>query len=737
MGRLLDELKRRNVFRAAAAYAIAAWIVLQVAAVTFPPLGVPTWVMTGLTVLAIAGFPITVIISWIYDWTPEGLMTAAAADAAGYVKPAAFGRQIDFVVITLLVIAVGWLAYDRQAGPEVSKNSIAVLPFVNMSADPEQKYFSDGVAEEILNVLAQVPGLKVTARTSSFQFKGQNLDVPLIGEMLNVAAVLEGSVRKSGDTVRITAQLISTADGFHLWSRTYDRRLDDIFAVQDEIAASIVEEMKVHLNLAPDSAVPAARIATATEGYELYLQGLYQLNTMFAPGQSDTKMDAPDIAFEYFRQATEIAPDFAPAWAGKAKALYFMRLMGKVPEEEAQAEIDADINKALLLGPNLADVQFTAGWLDGGNEALLMDAPDRSRLENALAYFDRAIEINPNHAAAHAARSELLQRFHRYRDSFEAAETAFRVDPLSHWTSERAFYLSFYQGKTEGLEERLQALTKTAPDAGGLVMEAFTRFQLSQFDRFPALQRRADAMPGFGFDPGSWIASAPRHFGDTYLTLGLEDMAHYWLMGRYDDAIFISEGRYGEAIEFLKVEFETGKNKVIFFYRLQADITASLVEAYLYAGRYEELTAFLDATSWQPGLSPLPLYNVTNPPWPEAAYTFALFRTGRTDQAQEWLDHMSAALEDRLAQGIDLPNHYYELARIRAMQGRIPEAFAAMERAIEKGWRRWYFDLDPILEPGRALPEFTALKARYDADIARMRDIVAAGLAADTPAPAQ
>lgn len=192
-------------------------------------------------------------------------MTEEAAEAAGYAKATGFGRQIDFVIIALLLVAVGWLVYERDIGRGIAGNSIAVLPFVNRSADPDQDYFSDGVAEEILNVLAQVPGLRVTARTSSFQFKGQNLDVPLIGEKLNVSTVLEGSVRRSGDKVRITVQLISTADGFRLWSGTYDRWLDDIFAVQDEISAAIVEELKVHLDLASASAAPVARLASATD----------------------------------------------------------------------------------------------------------------------------------------------------------------------------------------------------------------------------------------------------------------------------------------------------------------------------------------------------------------------------------------------------------------------------------------------------------------------------------------
>ncbi len=195
---LFSELKRRNVLRAAIAYLAVSWVLIQVVETLFPIFGLSDELIRLLVILLVIGFPLILIFSWLYELTPEGVMTAEAAEAAGYTEPAAFGRHIDFVIIALLVIAVGWLIYEREGGPPAaSENSIAVLPFVNMSHDPEQEYFSDGVAEEILNMLAQVKGLKVTARTSSFQFKGQTLDVPLIGKQLNVAAVLEGSVRKS------------------------------------------------------------------------------------------------------------------------------------------------------------------------------------------------------------------------------------------------------------------------------------------------------------------------------------------------------------------------------------------------------------------------------------------------------------------------------------------------------------------------------------------------------------
>lgn len=625
-------------------------------------------------------------------------------------------------VVALLAIVGTWMAYEKNGGPTAAGNSVAVLPFIDLSVSKDQEYFGDGVAEEILNTLAQVRGLKVTARTSSFQFKAQNLDVRAIGESLNVAAVLEGSVRKSGDTLRITAQLVSTKDGFHLWSETYDRLLGDIFVVQDEIAASIVEGMRDHFDLVRDMAVPASRIATTPGPYDLYLQGLYYLNTLFQAGQEHINLDGPGAALDFFSRAIDADPDFAPAWAGRARALNWLAMVDKVSWEEAGPRIDEYVATALQLGPNIAEVQFAAGWVN-------------NTLDGSLEHYERAVEINPNYAEAHASRARILRGLSRYRESFDAAEIAFRLDPLSMWTADEALYIHFFQGKRDRLEQLLATSVRNQPTAGGLVTEAFIRSQLGQFDRFPDLQRRADMIPGFAVEEGFWIASAPRHFGDVYLTLGLEDMANQWMADLYGDTILLSEGRYGEAIEFLKDELETVNNmrKGIYMYRWRGDIVASLAEVYLYSGQYAELAVFFDGLSWTWEIPSLPRVDVTNPPWPEVAYTFALFQAGRDDQAQEWLAHMSDELEDRLAQGVDVPNHYYELARLRSMQDRFPEAFTALEMAIEKGWRRWYFDLDPILEPVRALPEFAELRARYDDDIARMRDVVTAELAANPP----
>ena len=256
----IAELKRRNVFRVAVAYGIVAWLLIEVAHTAFPTLQLPDWAPTLVTVLVIMGFPVALVIAWAFELTPEGIKRETAVDSADSITHQT-GRKLDFIIIGVLAVAVVYFAVDKfvletepepvaegteqvpAAEPVARERSIAVLPFVNMSSDPEQEYFSDGLSEEILNLLAKIPELKVIGRTSSFAFKGQNQDLRGIGQALGVNTVLEGSVRKSGERVRITAQLIDVSDGAHIWSESYDRTLTDIFAVQDNVAASIIDAL--------------------------------------------------------------------------------------------------------------------------------------------------------------------------------------------------------------------------------------------------------------------------------------------------------------------------------------------------------------------------------------------------------------------------------------------------------------------------------------------------------------
>jgi len=252
-------------------YVVAAWLIMQVAEVIIGLANLSEWIGPTILALLAIGFPIALIFSWFYELTPEGISLEKDVEATESITHVT-GRRMDFIVISLLCAGLIMFAYDKWwIGPPPEK-SIAVLPFTNMSADPEQEYFSDGISEELLNVLAKLPGLRVAARTSSFQFKGRNEDIAEIAAALNVAHILEGSVRKSGNKLRITAQLIKADDGFHLWSETFDRELDDVFAVQDEIAGAISDALKVKLALAAGETVfPRVIKAANTDAYDAYL----------------------------------------------------------------------------------------------------------------------------------------------------------------------------------------------------------------------------------------------------------------------------------------------------------------------------------------------------------------------------------------------------------------------------------------------------------------------------------
>ncbi len=339
MDAFLAELRRRNVIRVAAAYLVVAWVVMQVVNVATPALNLPEWFDGAVFVLLAAGFVIALVLSWVFELTPVGLKaTAPLGEGAAPVRLAGSDIILIGAVVALLGVSVFQVVRPRTApvaeAPAVTTASapaaaveaaietadalsIAVLPFVNMSPDPEQEYFSDGLSEELLNVLAQIDELRVAGRTSSFAFKDQNQDLRIIGEALGVANILEGSVRKSGDRLRITAQLVSAADGYHLWSQTYDRELTDVFAIQEEIAMAVAEALSITLGVAT---APVPETATAdVETYDLYLRGRAAFN------RGDELR-----AVELFREALARDPDYAPAFGDLATAYAF--LIGGAPD---------------------------------------------------------------------------------------------------------------------------------------------------------------------------------------------------------------------------------------------------------------------------------------------------------------------------------------------------------------------------------------------------------------------
>lgn len=326
---------------------------------------------------------------------------------------------------------------NRMQTAAVASPSIAVLPFVNMSSDPDQEYFSDGLSEELLNVLSQIPGLQVSARTSSFQFKGKNLDIVDIGRQLSTGYVLEGSVRKEGSTVRITAQLVDASNGFHLWSEAYDRQLEGIFALQNELSASIVMALRDHLGLQIDAAPPIA-VAANTGAHEAYLRGRF----LFVQ-DTDSAIEQAIREFE-----TSISYDSDYALAHAELALATLSLRPKIDVKEAIARARPHVERAIVLDPTLAEAYAASGYLLWFEE----------RWEDALAQFRHAVQLKPNYVFAYVWMGNLLSwKLGRYDEAFDMRETAMRLDPLSIQTI--VFYLQALIERNR-LDEARQELEK-------------------------------------------------------------------------------------------------------------------------------------------------------------------------------------------------------------------------------------------------------------------------------------
>ena len=415
--RLFAQLKRRGVFRAAALYGTAAFVAIEGADLVFPRLAFPEWTVTLVVWLALAGFPIALLLAWRYERTSEGLRHTDPAQTVELDAIAAEPRRRRWpagVAALLGVILLGlaaWWTLTRSGPGSRDYDSIAVLPFANLSGDPANDSFGDGLAEELINALAGVEDLKVAGRTSSFALRDQNLDLRTIGDTLGVETVVEGSVRRSADRVRITAQLIDAETGFHLWSEEYDRSITDIFLVQEELATSILRAMLPRLG--GDEAELYRGGTSDLEAWDLYVAGRQKWYTRNVPLLWE--------AVDDFEAAVARDPNFALGWSGLADAIDGLayrdaRAQALVPRAKMAAQ------RAVLLDPDLAE-----GWASWGVLAFEADR-DWTTAELAL---KRAVALKPSYAWARASLGDMLRLQGRVREAIEQQRMALELDPLS------------------------------------------------------------------------------------------------------------------------------------------------------------------------------------------------------------------------------------------------------------------------------------------------------------------
>jgi TolB-like protein len=428
---LLSELRRRNVFRVAAAYLVVGWLLTEVASTLLPMFGAPDWVARSLVMVIALGFVPVMIFCWAYELTPDGLKRESEVNRDESITWQT-GRKLDLVTIAAVVAGITFLAWSRLS-PEVGSPvqavtmnavapvdaSVAVLPFVNMSGNAENEYFSDGLTETLLHMLAQVPELRVAARTSSFAFKGQEKDIREIAAALSVAHVLEGSVQRSGDRVRITAQLIRATDGFHVWSENYDRTLDDIFGIQDEIAGKVGGALSDSLLGIRDK--PIDGIATRNiSAYDLYLKALAER----AKGSYGSLQDGAG----FLKDALSKDPDFLDAKSALAKNYLDQMLTGLMTPDVAIPSIEALAGQVLAERPGDPATIPTLTWAQAYHDYF---AGNLGVLQTALDTLQTLVDVAPGEVEPRVVLARFLMFTDRLEESMQQLQAAQELDPLN------------------------------------------------------------------------------------------------------------------------------------------------------------------------------------------------------------------------------------------------------------------------------------------------------------------
>lgn len=462
---LIAELRRRNVVRMAGLYLVGAWLVVQVADTVLPAFGVPDWVLRGVIVLLAVGFLPALLLAWAFELTPDGIVADAQADPARDQARAA-ARRMNVAIAVVLAVGVAWFGVDRYVhaqrddavatgaqptgsqGREHARPSIAVLPFEDMSEHGDQGYFADGLSEEVLNQLARVPQLRVVARTSSFSFRGRQVDVATIGEALGVAHVLEGSVRRAGDRLRINAQLVRAGDDTHLWSRSYDRTMADVFAVQDEISRDIVAALRVEL--LPDQRVGNTQRTSDPAAYEAFLRG--------TQAQRRAGEAASSEAIAALEEAVALDPGYSNAHA--ALALAYNVAADYAPDEARRSALFARAfeaaGRAVAIAPDQA-----AGYAARGTLRNLVDW----NWDGARGDFERALAHDPNDPATLAAYSHLLFFAGRHVEAIDMLRRAAALDPLSGSVWFTLGVALAHDGRTPEAIDALQRASALTPGA--------------------------------------------------------------------------------------------------------------------------------------------------------------------------------------------------------------------------------------------------------------------------------
>jgi TolB-like protein/Flp pilus assembly protein TadD len=538
------ELKRRNVYKVAVAYIVVGWALAQGIAQVFPVFDIPNWAVRLMVLAIVIGFPIALVIAWAFELTPEGLKRTEDVDPA--IDSRAKSHAWIYVVIVAALLSISLFFLGRftarnstgASSNEFPTKSIAVLPLLNESGDPKDEYFSDGLSEELIAALAQISGLKVIGRSSSFRFKDRQEEPKTIGEKLGVSTLLEGTVRKQGDRVRIVAELVNAADGIQLWTRTFDRELKDIFAVQEEIARAVAESLKVTLLGAQDR--PGQRGAPSNvEAHNAYLQGHFHFQRR--------NLEDYRKAVSYFDQAIRLDPDYALAYAERSEAWTFIGdLTGQ--REPAWSKARTDAEKAVAIAPALAEAHAALGWV-----RFFIDW----KFADGLSELNRAKELSPANPTANDLLARVIVYLGRIDEAERQARQAVELDPLSVIAQGNLARVLLFAGKLDEADAAARKAAELQPASAAshrwqVVVavlrgdretalreaqlepdEGYRRFELALAQQVQGDRQAADAaladLIANGRDQLAY------QIAEVYAVRGEKDKAFEWLQIAFDD----------------------------------------------------------------------------------------------------------------------------------------------------------------------------------------------------------
>jgi TolB-like protein/Tfp pilus assembly protein PilF len=710
---VMGELSRRKVLRTVGAYAVGVFVVLQLMDAAVEPLRLPDWLPTLVVVVLILGFPIVFVLAWQFDITGEGIRRTRDDDLL------APGQR--FALFSAMLVATGGLAFgffqyyggiftnDTPTSADAAdrtfsapENSIAVLPFADLSETGDQAHLSDGMAEEILNLLAQVEGLHVAARTSSFAFRDRETDIREIGRALNVSTVLEGSLRTSGDRIRLTAQLINVEDGYHIWSETFDRDLGDVFALQDEVASSIAGSLvDSFAGLAEEAPTARPRNLAAFEAY-----GAGRLHWW---RRTPAELEK---AIQLFGEALEHDPQYAPAYAAIADSYILMSLYGDMNQLRAVDKALRYIEHALELDPESAEAHAALG----------LARLEIGQIDSAESALRQAVRMNDNYVPAHLWLANVLGQTGRVGEQKRVLQNAMAIDPLNELlainyagnlnsqgeydearaimrdlllvkpdstTLLRSFSsLALYNGElVEGWRLARQAYDIDAESPAVVQMLAKAWLELGDLERAEALLQEAMALA-----PGNMELKSQ------YLQLLLVD-------GRLEEAEGMVRDIFGDDPESLPDNFRRFYHQSRGLIRMVAgNLPAALTEFELAIDPEESQTFNSDQ-----------LFCLT-------AASFLHGVVGDPAMAETRLRQADRALDRARLNGIDHPDIYYTQSVVDVLHDDHEAAMQSLQAAYNKGWRQlWILDVDGRLEPLHEMPGFIELKRSMEEDLREAR----------------